>query len=125
MKVLVIEDDDNLRKTMISFIRRTFRDVDGLVVLAALTANEAIALLRESTCEGKAFDLVVSDYDLKDASTGGEVLDWIQAHLSYLESRFVFLSSDSAIARRGVPFFDKPCDLDALRIKMREIVSIA
>lgn len=119
MRVLVIEDSAPLRRAIIGILRRTFPGVD---TLAAETADDAIALLEQSACKGPAFDLVISDYNLLGWRTGGDVLDWIQAHLSYLERRFVFLSSDPAIQLRGVPFFDKPCDLDAFRAKLREIV---
>jgi CheY-like chemotaxis protein len=120
MRVLVIEDNANLRKAMIGVLRRAFPGVD---VLAAESADEAIGLLQESACEGPPFDLVLSDYNLLGWRTGGDVLDWIQAHLSYLEKRFVFLSSDDAIQLRGVPFFDKPCDLDELRATLRQLVA--
>lgn len=120
MRALVVEDDANVRRSTISILRRTFPGID---TIAAESADEAIGLLEESACEGPAFDLVVSDYNLLGVRTGGDVLDWIQAHLSYLEKRFVFIASDDAIRLRGVPYFDKPCDLNELRATLRQIVA--
>jgi CheY-like chemotaxis protein len=119
MRALVVEDDANVRRATISIVRRTFPGVD---IIAAESADEAIGLLEESACKGPPFDLIVSDYNLLGTRTGGDVLDWIQAHLSYLEKRFVFLASDDAIRLRGVPFFEKPCDINELRVALRQLV---
>lgn len=120
MRVLVIEDDASVRRALIGALRRVFPGVD---TIAAESADEAIMLLRESACEGPAFDLITSDYNLLGARTGGDVLDWIQAHLSHLESRFVFVSGNDAIRLRGVPFLEKPFVFADLREVLHGVVT--
>lgn len=119
MRALVIEDDAAIRRVIITTLRRTF---PGINTLGAESADEAIALLQESACEGPAFDLVTCDYDLLGTRNGGDVLDWIQAHLSHLEERFVFVSGNDAIRLRGVPFLEKPFAFDDLRAMLRGVV---
>jgi len=119
MRALVIEDDASIRRTLIHALRRTFPGVNTIV---AESADEAIALLQESACEGPAFDLITSDFNLLGTRTGGDVLDWIQAHLSHLESRFVFVSGNDAIRLRGVPYLEKPFTFDDFRATVRSLV---
>lgn len=120
MRVLVIEDSAIIRRTLIGALCRMFPGVD---TITAESADEAIALLQESACEGPAFDLITSDYNLLGTRTGGDVLDWIQAHLSHLESRFVFVSGNEAIRLRGVPFLEKPFVFADLREVLHGIVA--
>lgn len=120
MRVLVIEDDANTRRTLIRALRYIFPGVDPV---AAESADQAIRLLQESACQGPAFDLVTSDYNLGGIRTGGDVLDWIQTHLSYLGRRFVFVSGNDAIRLRGVPYLEKPFAFDDFRTAVRSLVS--
>lgn len=123
MRVLIVEDDISVCRANTSILRRTFTTAQ-LDVAYAHEAGAAIELLKASACDAPPFDLVMSDFQLRDGSNGGQVLDWIQEHLSYLASRFVFISSKTHLTQlRGVPFFDKPCDVDALRATLRSIIN--
>lgn len=113
MRVLFIEDNENVRRTLLGVLRRT---LPGATFDTAESADEAIERLKDSACTGPSYDLVISDYNLVGVCTGGDVLTWIQEHLSYLVSRFVFLTSQTdAVRDRGVPYFDKPFDVSAFK----------
>ncbi len=120
MRILVVEDNANISRMLNNMLRRIF---PGATTTTVASADEAIAHLRDSACEGPTFDLVTCDYDLVGVRTGGDVLDWVQAHLSHLERRFVFVSGNDAIRQRGVPFLEKPFGFSSFRAVLHEVVT--
>lgn len=111
MKVLLVEDDTNMRRLLIRLLRRMFDDVH---VCVAESVDEAIDYLREAVLD-RPFSLIISDWDLLGSRKGGEVLEWIREHASQLEPRFMFLSGNEAIQNQSVRFIEKPCDTAALK----------
>lgn len=90
MKILYIEDDKDVRASLLRFFRLCFERAE---VVTAEDYADAIATLNEC---GKlpgagGFDVVVSDFDLR-RGTGGDVLDWCYLHKPWLVSRFIFLT---------------------------------
>jgi CheY-like chemotaxis protein len=118
VKALIIDDDASVRRTLIGLLRRMFDEVDPW---AAESADEAIAFLRDSMLE-KPFDLVICDYNLLGTRTGGDVLEWIQQHASYLEARFMFLTSDDTAKALHPRYLEKPCDVSTLRAAIEATV---
>ena len=107
MRVLVVEDDRSIQR----FVTRALaRIIDGTFEVAD-TADGAIDLIKAATLD-RPYDLVVSDFNLL-RGTGGDVLEWVQAHASYLEPRFLFFSSDDAVAKLHKNYIEKPCDTPA------------
>jgi CheY-like chemotaxis protein len=111
MKILIVEDDVNIRRSLIRLLRRMFDEIDPW---ATGYADEAVTFLRDAMLD-KAFDLVICDWNLAGAQTGGHVLEWIREHASYLEARFLFLSANEASQKLGVRWVDKVSDVPVLR----------
>lgn len=118
MKALIVEDDANIRRTLIRLLRRMFAEVEPV---CAESVDEAIGHLRTATLE-KGFTLVICDFNLIGARTGADVLAWIQEHASYLEERFLFLTSDERAKALHPRFIEKPCDVDVLRAAIEATV---
>lgn len=95
--ILLVEDELNLQAVHSRFLRRTFPESH---VVVADTASRAIAAL--SLC---LFDLVVSDWDLRDPTEhGGTILTWVRKNQPALLPRFVFLTG-----KAGVEQVHQPC----------------
>lgn len=119
MKVLVVEDDANIRRILIRLLRRMFDVVDSH---GAESVDEAVALLGEAVVD-KPYDLIICDWDLLGQRKGGDVLAWVRAHASQLERRFMFLSANEAIRSLGVCWLDKPSDIDTIRRAIQQVVN--
>lgn len=83
MKILLIEDDSDLRELVSMFLMDEF----NVQVVQAESGNQAIALLIERA----DFDCVISDYHMPDG-TGGDVYTFMES--KELKIPFVLLSSD-------------------------------
>ncbi len=118
MKVLVVEDDTTLRQLIIRTIRRLYTDVD---VKIAESVDEAIDHLREAVID-RPFDLITCDYNLIGTRTGGDVLEWIQEHASFLIPRFLFLSGNDAVNKLHDNCLAKPADAADLRAAIQATV---
>lgn len=119
MKILVIEDDASIRRFVIGLLRRMFA---GAAIEATEFADEAIALIKAATLD-RPYDFVISDYNLVGLRTGGDVLEWIKDHASYLEPRFLFFSSDEKAAALHKHYIEKPCDTTALRAAIELVLN--
>ncbi len=78
---LYVEDSP----TAATMTRRTF-ERQGLKITHVTSAEEALALLdipRNGEEPGHDFDIVITDYHLKGAMTGGDLLHAIRTHLHY------------------------------------------
>lgn len=111
MKVLIVEDDAQLRRVLIRLMRHMFDDIDPW---AAESADQAIEYLREAALD-RPFDLVISDFNLLGTRTGGDIIEWIRDHASYLENRFLFLSSDERAKKFHRNWLPKPAEAADLR----------
>lgn len=120
MKVLIIEDDAMIRSALMRLLRRMEMVVE-LDPWAAESAHEAISHLREAMLD-KPFDLVLCDWNLKGARTGGDVLAWIRVHATYLEPRFLFLSANEEAQKQGVAWVDKADDVAKLRTAIQTVI---
>ncbi|MEO8846984.1 MAG: ATP-binding protein [Kofleriaceae bacterium] len=114
--VLIVDDEP----IFASSLRRLLgREHD---VAVARDGHEALARFRA----GERFDAVVSD--LMMPGLGGVALFDAVSELAIEQAqRFVFVSAGSTgatdlLARVTNPWFDKPCDLDALRATIRRLV---
>ena len=112
--VLIVDDETIFAQSLRRLLGRE-HDVD-----VAVDGNEALARIRA----GERFDVVISD--LMMPGLGGVALYDAVCTLAIEQAqRFVFVSaggSDEFLARVTNPWFDKPCDLDALRATIRRLV---
>lgn len=120
MKILVIEDNPNVRTTIIRLLRRMY-DAD---VCWAETADAAIEHLKTAICS-RPFDLIISDYTLLDGQTGADVLDWIRMNASQVEDRFMFFTSNDIAKKLHRNFVEKPCDATTLRTAIDSVLNSA
>lgn len=88
MRVLIIENDALLQRSLDRLLRRWFKNAD---IWTADNGQLAINSLDEQ------FDLIISDYDLNGPLTGGDVLSWIRKRRPDLVERFVFLSGNPIV----------------------------
>ncbi len=106
MKILILEDDANVCRTLVRRLSRRFPDA---TFKTTDSATEAINILRNSALEVQ-FRLIVSDFNVVGAQTGGDVLEWLRRHMSHLVPRFMFHSGNDRAQDLGVHFAVKPCD---------------
>lgn len=119
MKVLIVEDEAQLRKIIITVLRRMFPDIDPW---AAESVDEAIDHLKQSVLE-RQFDLVICDWDLLGTRKGGEVLEWIREHASHLERRFMFFSGNEAAQSCNARWLEKPAEISVLKATIAAVVA--
>lgn len=79
-------------------------------VVSVDTVDEAITRLRA----GESFDLIISDYDLRDG-TADALVAWIDKHAPAMKARMFFLSGNAAAESFGVPVLAKPARTPELR----------
>jgi len=112
-RLLIVDDD----KTFRSVTKRLLEE-DGYFVEVAVSANEAMPLLRE-----KHYDLLLSD--LVMPGTGGlDFLNHVKAHYPAMPVVMItgFASINSAVEamKRGAEdYLTKPCGNEELRLKIR------
>ena len=116
--VLLVEDEASLR----SLAQEILRD-QGYKVIAAGSGAEALDLARSHKAP---IDLLVTDV-VMPGMDGRELADRLGP--VHPETRCLFMSgyTDDAIVRRGVreegmPFLQKPFTIDALALKVREVL---
>lgn len=95
--ILIIEDEPIIR----NILSRMLGKIN--IVTAVDNARDAIKAL-----EGIDFDVVLSDYDLRDGLNGETVLAWIKRERPQLQSKFIFYSSSEEALHMGVPCIVKP-----------------
>ena len=116
--VLLIEDDDQLRKTMRRVLtRRGYR---------VLEANGSVQALEYCATHDDDIDLVLSDMVMPGLS-GPETVDRIREHRPQAKVLFMSGYSDHAVFRDGlaqarVNFIQKPFMPQALALKVREVL---
>ena len=107
MKILVIEDDEQLQRIFLRFVKMFFKTTDITVVD---NARDSIFLL-----ETHDYALVISDFDLKDGTNGGQVLAWLKEHKPAALDRFVFVSANEDVQKLHDRYLPKPCTIDEMR----------
>lgn len=114
-RVLVIEDDPSVQPALVRACRRAF---PGCEVVATDRAETAIELLADPN-----WDIVLSDHNLAGALRGDDVFAFVRANAPALVNRFIFCTSEEAIARaQHSRVLVKPFPLTAL---MAEFLDIA
>lgn len=121
MKILYIEDDANLRRAILRGLHRMY---DDALIKITDNSDDAIQMIQEATLD-KPYDLVISDFNLLGHGTGGDILEWIKEHASYLEPRFLFLTSDMRASEMHYNFVEKPCDSSTLRTAIETVLNNA
>jgi CheY-like chemotaxis protein/nitrogen-specific signal transduction histidine kinase len=110
--VLVIDDEEKVCLAIESLL-----ETWGCVVM---TANSGEAALRQLSEIGEVPDIIVSDYRLRGAETGGDVVNRIRRSLGQ-EVPAIILTGDIAperlidIKALGLPTLHKPCEPEELR----------
>jgi len=120
MKVLVVEDDDELRRTLVEAL-----ESDGAAVWNACNGVVAERMLFD---EGHRFDVVVADIRMP-GRTGLEVLRSLRARGSTIPVILMSGFADSAAlteqtASQRVLLFSKPFDIDDLRTAVLNIEAV-
>jgi len=119
VKVLLVEDCADIQRVLARLLRRQYGDVD---VWVSDNADLAIEYLKESVLE-REFDLIICDWNLIGPRTGGDVLEWVETHVSHLVKRFLFLTSDESAQDRGVPCVAKGSDVPVLRSTIQNVLT--
>ncbi len=111
--VLFVDDNELLRSVMLRFFAKEFQHVK-----AVGTGNEAMKQIQE-----KFYHIVILDKKLPDID-GLDVLDYIRGKSPH--SRVVMITSSAeedirqeALARGAFEFFEKPFDIDKLKVALR------
>lgn len=110
-RVLVVEDEADLRDALVSFLR-----LDGMAAAAAGSLLEAQACLQQ-----QHFDVILLDLGMPD----GDGLDWLRQREDLLQTGLIITSARVAKAHRlsGIrcgadAYFVKPVDLEELSLQV-------
>jgi signal transduction histidine kinase/CheY-like chemotaxis protein len=117
--VLLVEDEDAVRRLQASFLQRL-----GLEVSAVASGREAIQLL-----EQRPVDLVVSDVRMPGPVSGSDLYRWVAEHRPALCRRFVFVTGDPSgsggvdlTLPSEVPCIQKPFSLATYTQAVRSVL---
>lgn len=122
VRILVADDDENIREMLFNFLSR----YDFLVDTAA-NAEEAVALMQTN-----AYDIILTDKNMpgekNDTEAGMRVLKYAKDHMPGTEVIMItgFASIETAIEAMKIGAFDyimKPVPLEELKEKIDRIVS--
>jgi len=109
VKILVVDDDNNLRETLVDLL-----EMDGYKVYQAGTAAECLDL-----CSGEFFNIILMDYNLPDEN-GMELIRKIRAFNK--ESQIIMITAYAslnaimeAMQESVYDFLIKPVDFDYLK----------
>ena len=111
-RILIIDDDSNLRKTLVDILR-----LRGFEPMAAGNGSEGLALMRE-----KPFNLALIDLGLPDIS-GIEVLkkikaDWPATEIIILTGKATMDSAIEAANRGAFSYLVKPYEIEQLMLNI-------
>ena len=117
-RILVLEDDDQLRPTLVSILRE-----EGYIVEEARRGLEAVELLEE---EVGGVDLVVSDVVMPEMD-GPTMLAQMRQKNPDLKIIFVSGYAEESVRRdieddQSVDFLPKPYSLDQINSKVKEVL---
>lgn len=121
LKVLVIEDNDQIRVALNKFLERRGHAVDSVV-----DGHEALDQLQRSLQDGTCYDVILSDYRMPSI-TGEELYDRIALKYKGLEERIIVLTGDATshavqnfLSRTRAPYIFKPFHEPAVVVKTVE-----
>ena len=123
-KVLIIDDDENIRTLV-----KKLLDINGFVVSGAKSALEAKPRIRDSKKDPKnRFDLILLDINLGNTS-GLELLNELKAE-NLIVSPIIIITGEAdmekikkASAGGAVGFLLKPFTIEALLEKINKVLS--
>src|SRR5579884_3886701 len=115
-RILVVDDDENLNRSVVNSLRR-----DGYFVHGVNSGAEAIRLLWT-----EAYDVVISDLRMPGPD-GFELLQWLRAYCP--NTRMIMVAPvGSAVTRTQaleggvVSYLEKPLDLHVLKQELRRLL---
>lgn len=88
-RILLIEDEPARQDDMVRLFKRIYPSAAVEIADNAIDANAQI--------DANRYDLIVSDFDLADGTTGGDVLDHLHDKHPKLVNRFLFVSGNSIV----------------------------
>ncbi|MGH7522297.1 MAG: hybrid sensor histidine kinase/response regulator [Gemmatimonadales bacterium] len=117
LSVLLIDDEEGLRRAVLSFLRRR-----GFHAIAVGDGGDALRVLRR-----QRFDVIVSDIRMPGMS-GGEFLDRLRREHPAMVQRLIFTTGDTfasdtskILNDSGVPSLVKPYDFAKLETLLHEV----
>lgn len=118
-RILVVDDDDNLRELLATVLSQ-----DGRVVDTARDGIEALELLQQNR-----YDLIISDLRMPGLN-GPALYDALRATPQTAPPRVIFMTGDAATGEyatflRGTtePMLEKPFSLDVVRHMVRVLLN--
>src|SRR6266498_1541582 len=121
LSVLLIDDEEGVRRAVVSFLKRR-----GMHVIAVEDGGDALRVLRR-----ERFDVIVSDVRMPGMS-GGEFLERLRREHPAMVNRLIFTTGDTFAADTatllrdaGVPSLVKPYDFAQLEILLHEVAEAA
>jgi len=118
LSILLIDDEEGLRRAVVSFLKRR-----GMHAVAVGDGADALKALRH-----ERFDVIVSDIRMPGMS-GREFLERLRVEYPAMVSRLVFATGDtfaadtsSLLREAGVPSLVKPYDFAKLETLLHEVV---
>ncbi len=119
IEVLIIDDEDGIRRAVLNFLKRR-----GMHATAVGDGVAALRVLRE-----KSFDAIVSDVRMPGMN-GRQFLERLRQEHPAMVSRLIFSTGDTfapdtaaLLQEAGVPSLVKPFDFAKLETVLREVVS--
>src|SRR6266516_3421182 len=121
LSVLLIDDEEGVRRAVVSFLKRR-----GMHVIAVEDGSDALRVLRR-----ERFDVIVSDVRMPGMS-GREFLERLRREHPAMVNRLIFTTGDtfasdtsSLLRDSGVPSLVKPYDFAKLESVLREVALAA
>jgi PAS domain S-box-containing protein len=121
LSVLLIDDEEGLRRAVVTFLKRR-----GMHVIAVEDGGDALRVLRR-----ERFDVIVSDVRMPGMS-GGEFLERLRREHPAMVNRLIFTTGDtfasdtsSLLRDAGVPSLVKPYDFAKLEGVVRKVAEAA
>jgi CheY-like chemotaxis protein len=116
--ILVVEDEESLRKLMASLLSRL-----GYTVTLAANGGEALLLVEE---KGLLPDMVITDVVMPNMS-GNQLIDRLRRNHPHLKALYMSGYTDNAIRHHGVldpgtPFIQKPFGIRDLGQKVQDVL---
>ena len=118
LSILLIDDEEGLRRAVVSFLKRR-----GMHAVAVGDGADALKALRH-----ERFDVIVSDIRMPGMS-GREFLERLRVEYPAMVSRLIFSTGDtfaadtsSLLREAGVPSLVKPYDFAKLETLLHEVV---
>jgi PAS domain S-box-containing protein len=123
LSVLLIDDEEGLRRAVVNFLKRR-----GMHITAVEDGGDALRVLRGGR---QRFDVIVSDVRMPGMS-GGEFLERLRREHPNMVNRLIFTTGDTfatdtatLLRDSGVPSLVKPYDFSKLESVLHEVAEAA